>query len=79
MTDKKTSESKDGKGARAAKAVWNTADKATHLAKRVHNKVNVKAAGILLGSAASLVAKPCVQFYDGIREGFNKKAPPARD
>jgi hypothetical protein len=43
------------------------------------DKVNVKAAGILVGKAASLVAKPCVQLYDGVREGFNQKAPEPRE
>ncbi len=41
--------------------------------------VTVKNAGILLGKAASLIAKPCVQLYDGVREGFNQKAPPERE
>lgn len=41
--------------------------------------ITIKNAGILIGKAASLVAKPCVQLYDGVREGFNQKAPPTRE
>lgn len=37
------------------------------------DKLNIKAAGILVGKAASIVAKPAVQLYDGVREGFNQK------
>jgi hypothetical protein len=37
------------------------------------DKLNIKTAGILVGKAASLVAKPAVQLYDGVREGYNQK------
>ena len=46
---------------------------------KVTDKLSVKAAGVVLGSAASAIAKPCLQFYDGVREGFNQKAPPPRE
>jgi hypothetical protein len=38
-----------------------------------NDKLSIKAAGILVGKAASIVAKPAVQLYDGVREGFNQK------
>jgi hypothetical protein len=37
------------------------------------DKVTIKNAGKLVGSVASAVAIPCLKFYDGVREGFNKK------
>lgn len=60
--------------------LWDVAVDAVHEPYLQHkDKLNVKAAGIVLGSAASAVAKPALQFYDGMREGFNKKAPPVRE
>lgn len=44
-----------------------------------NDKLSVKGAGILVGKAASIVVKPAVQLYDGLREGYNQKAPPSRD
>lgn len=84
MKEKTKQESKkDGKGARAVETAQRVGYKAAELANKVRGKVsgkvNVKTAGVALGSVASFVTKPCVQFYDGVREGFNKKAPPARD
>lgn len=76
---KKETKTKDGKGARAVETAQRVGYKTAELANKIRGKVNIKAAGIALGSVASFVTKPCVQFYDGVREGFNKKAPPARD
>ncbi len=44
-----------------------------------NEKLSIKAAGMLVGKAASIVVKPAVQLYDGVREGYNQKAPPSRD
>ncbi len=56
--------------------MWDVVVDAVHEPILKHkDKLNVKAAGIIVGKAASLVAKPAVQLYDGVREGYNKKAP----
>jgi len=60
--------------------MWDVVVDAVHEPILKHkDKVNFKAAGILAGKAASIVAKPCVQLYDGVREGFHQKAPPERE
>jgi hypothetical protein len=60
--------------------MWDVVVDAVHEPILKHkDKLNVKAAGVLVGKAASIVAKPCVQLYDGVREGFNQKAPPERE
>lgn len=38
--------------------------------------ISMKNMGRVVGSAASAVAVPCLKFYDGVREGFNKKSIP---
>lgn len=59
--------------------MWDVVVDAVHEPILKHkDKLNVKAAGVLVGRAASIVAKPAVQLYDGVREGFNQKAPPER-
>jgi hypothetical protein len=56
--------------------MWNVVVDAVHEPILKHkDKLNIKTAGILVGKAASLVAKPAVQLYDGVREGYNQKAP----
>lgn len=41
--------------------------------KGVKDAVSVKGIGKAIGSSAAFVARPAVSFYDGVREGFNKK------
>lgn len=41
--------------------------------------LTLKNAGKVVGSAASAVVVPCLKFYDGVREGFNKKPAPDRE
>ncbi len=56
--------------------MWDVVVDAVHEPILKHkDKLNVKAAGMLVGKAASIVAKPAVQLYDGVREGYNQKAP----
>lgn len=75
MAEKKKKRSKLG-------TMWDVVVDAVHepiINLKNNDKVSVKAAGILVGKAASIVSKPAVQLYDGVREGFNQKAPPERE
>jgi hypothetical protein len=57
-------------------SMWDVLVDAVHEPILKHkDKLNIKTAGIVVGKAASLVAKPAVQLYDGVREGYNQKAP----
>ncbi len=57
-------------------SMWDVLVDAVHEPILKHkDKLNIKAAGIVVGKAASIVAKPAVQLYDGVREGYNQKAP----
>ena len=57
-------------------SMWDVLVDAVHEPILKHkDKLNIKAAGVVMGKAASIVAKPAVQLYDGVREGFNQKAP----
>ncbi len=61
-------------------SMWDVLVDAVHEPILKHkDKLNVKAAGVIVGKAASIVAKPAVQLYDGVREGFNQKAPPVKE
>ncbi len=60
--------------------MWDVVVDAVHEPILKHkDKLNVKAAGMLVGKAASIIAKPAVQLYDGVREGYNQKAPPSKE
>ncbi len=61
-------------------SMWDVLVDAVHEPILKHKgKLNIKTAGVVMGKAASIVAKPAVQLYDGVREGYNQKAPPSRD
>lgn len=41
--------------------------------KGVKDAVSAKGIGKAIGSSVAFVARPAVSFYDGVREGFNKR------
>ena len=41
--------------------------------KGVKDTVSAKGIGRAIGSSVAFVARPAVSFYDGVREGFNKR------